>query len=59
MPQVYSRRAQLLAQTGDPERAIRDLDRFLALSDAPFEDASIRRAFELRAECEAALADAR
>ncbi len=59
LPQVYSRRAQLLAKTGSYQPAIGDLDRFLALSDAPFEDPSIKQAFALRSECESALASAR
>jgi len=56
LPQAYSLRAQLLAKTGSYDLAISDIDRFLALSDAPFEEPSIRRAFELRGECQTALA---
>jgi hypothetical protein len=55
LPQVFSQRAQLRAQTGAYAGAIEDLDRFLKLSDAPFEDPDVRRAFELRHECEAKL----
>ncbi len=57
LPQAFSQRAQLRAQTGAYAGAIEDLDRFLRLSDAPFEHPDIRRAFDLRHECEAKLAE--
>lgn len=56
LPQVYSLRAQLLLKSGEYDRALQDLDRFLALSSAPFEHPEIQRAFQLRTEAEAKLA---
>ena len=50
LPQGYSLRAQLLAKRGDYELAVRDLDRFLGLSDQPFGAEEIRQAFDMRAE---------
>ena len=52
VPQVYSLRAQLHSRVGDYDRALADLDRFLQLSDLPYEHPDVRRAFELRAEFE-------
>ncbi len=59
MPQGYSLRAQLLAKRGDYERAVKDLDRFLGLSDLPFETPEIRKAFDMRAQCVKELEGAR
>ena len=56
LPQAYSLRAQLEARAGRYPDALRDIDRYLALSDLPFESPEVRRAFELRSECEAKLA---
>ena len=56
MPQAYSLRGQMRARIGQYEQAIQDLDRYLALSDAPFEHPDIQRAFELRAEAQKHLA---
>jgi len=56
LPQGYSLRGQLRSRVGREEDAIRDIDRFLALSDKPFEHPDIQRAFELRAQCEQRLA---
>ncbi|MEW6071805.1 MAG: tetratricopeptide repeat protein [Planctomycetota bacterium] len=59
IPQVYSRRAQLHAEAEEWDLAIADLDRFLRLAEAlPFEHPDVRRAFDLRADCEARLAAA-
>jgi tetratricopeptide (TPR) repeat protein len=52
LPQAYSLRGQMRARVGEYEAAIQDLDRYLALSDAPYESPDIQRAFELRAEAE-------
>jgi tetratricopeptide (TPR) repeat protein len=52
LPQAYSLRAQLLVKHGVYDRALSDLDRFLALSDQPFEHPDVRRAFELRSHCD-------
>ncbi len=54
-PQVYSLRAQLRHASGDYGGAISDLDRFLSLSDQPFEHPDVQRAFDLRSACEAHL----
>ena len=56
LPQGYSLRAELRAKLGDFAGAIEDLDRFLGLSDAPFEDPDVKRAFELRTSWEIELA---
>jgi tetratricopeptide (TPR) repeat protein len=56
LPETYSRRAQIRVKQGDWQRAIEDLDRFMSLaSNLAFDHPDIRRAFELRATCEAAL----
>jgi len=52
LAQAYSLRGQMRARVGQYEGAVQDLDRYLALSDAPFEHPDIRRAFELRAEAQ-------
>jgi tetratricopeptide (TPR) repeat protein len=57
MPQAYSLRGQLRARAGLYEEAIQDLDRYLALSDAPFEHPDVQKAFELRAEAQKHLAE--
>ncbi len=52
LPQAYSLRGQLHSRVGRYEDAIQDFDRYLALSDAPYESPDVQRAFELRTECE-------
>jgi len=52
LAQAYSIRGQLRARVGQYEAAIQDLDRYLALSDAPYENADVQKAFELRAEAQ-------
>jgi len=52
LPQAYSLRGQFRARSGQFQAAIEDLDRYLALSEAPFEHPDIQRAFELRAEAQ-------
>ncbi|HEX6882529.1 MAG TPA: tetratricopeptide repeat protein [Planctomycetota bacterium] len=52
LAQAYSLRGQLRARVGQYEGAIADLDRYLALSDAPFEHPDVQRAFDLRADAE-------
>lgn len=59
LAQAYSLRGQFRARSGAYQAAIEDLDRYLALSDAPFEHPDIQRAFELRAEAAKELATAR
>jgi len=56
LPQAYSLRGQMRARVGHYEEAIQDIDRYLALSDAPFEHPDVQRAFELRAEAQKHLA---
>ncbi|MEM7306935.1 MAG: tetratricopeptide repeat protein [Planctomycetota bacterium] len=55
---AYGYRAQLFSETGRFDAAIEDLDKFLRLSDKPFEHADIRKAYDLRAHCESQLAGA-
>jgi len=52
LPQAYSLRGQFRARSGQFQAAIEDMDRYLALSDAPFEHPDIQKAFELRAEAQ-------
>lgn len=52
LPQAYSLRGQFRARSGQYQAAIEDLDRYLALSEAPFEHPDIQKAFELRAEAQ-------
>jgi tetratricopeptide (TPR) repeat protein len=52
LPQAYSLRGQVRARVGQYEAAVEDFDRYLALSDAPYEHPDVQRAFALRAEAE-------
>lgn len=52
LPQAYSLRGQMRARAGEYEGAIADLDRYLALSNAPFEHPEVQQAFALRADAE-------
>jgi tetratricopeptide (TPR) repeat protein len=52
LAQAYSLRGQMRARVGQYELAIADLDRYLALSDAPYENPDVQKAFELRADAE-------
>lgn len=52
LAQAYSLRGQMRARVGEYEGAIADLDRYLALSDFPYEHPDVKRAFELRAEAQ-------
>lgn len=52
LAQAYSRRAQLLIELGEYERARDDLGRFIGLSEASFDDPDLRKAFEWMAECD-------
>jgi tetratricopeptide (TPR) repeat protein len=52
LPQAYSMRGQVRARVGQYQAAIEDLDRYLALSDAPYEHPDVQRAFELRLDAE-------
>ncbi|NOT32358.1 MAG: tetratricopeptide repeat protein [Planctomycetes bacterium] len=49
---AYSLRGQMRARAGQYEGAVADLDRYLALSDSPYEHPDVQRAFELRAEAQ-------
>jgi tetratricopeptide (TPR) repeat protein len=52
LAQAYSLRGQMRARVGHYEGAVQDLDRYLALSDSPYEHPDVQRAFELRAEAQ-------
>jgi tetratricopeptide (TPR) repeat protein len=52
LAQAYSLRGQMRARAGQYEGAVQDLDRYLALSDAPYEHPDVQKAFELRAEAQ-------
>jgi len=52
LPQAYSLRGQLRSRVGEYQGAIQDFDRYLSLSDAPYEDPDVKKAFELRAQCQ-------
>jgi len=52
LAQAYSLRGQMRARVGQYEGAVQDLDRYLALSDAPYEHPDVQKAFELRAEAQ-------
>lgn len=54
-PDGYSRRAELLIELGRYDEAMANLDEFLRLSTLPFEHPDIRRAYQLRSDCEAAV----
>ena len=53
--EAYSRRATLLKDLGRYAEAIPNIDEFLRLSELEFEHPDIRRAYQLRAECLAAM----
>jgi tetratricopeptide (TPR) repeat protein len=52
LAEAYGMRGQVRARSGQYEGALADLDRYLALSDAPYEHPDVQRAFALRAEVE-------
>ncbi|MFT5289201.1 MAG: tetratricopeptide (TPR) repeat protein [Planctomycetota bacterium] len=54
--ELYSLRAQLRSKTGDYAGAIEDIDIYLRRSDTPLDHPDVRRAFDIRANCEASLA---
>jgi tetratricopeptide (TPR) repeat protein len=54
---LHGRRAVLLSSLGRYEEAIRDIDAFLARTTVGFDHPDIRRAYDLRGECERALRD--
>ncbi|MBK7876670.1 MAG: hypothetical protein IPJ77_13145 [Planctomycetes bacterium] len=58
-PEFYGRRAELRKAQHKHDRAIQDLDTFLRLSTQPFDHPDVRRAWNLRRECEEALRTAR
>jgi tetratricopeptide (TPR) repeat protein len=59
LAQAYSLRGQLRARVGQYEGAVEDLDRYLALSESPYEHPDVQRAFELRAEAQKHAGDVR
>lgn len=52
LAQGYSLRGQMRARAGQYEGAVQDLDRYLALSDSPYEHPDVQQAFQLRAEAQ-------
>jgi tetratricopeptide (TPR) repeat protein len=52
---IYSRRAELLYDLARYDEAIANVDEFLRLSKLAFEHPDIRRAYQLRSDCESAL----
>ncbi len=50
LPEAYSLRAQAFFGRGRLSEAVADLDRFLKMSDKPFEHPDIRRALDLRTD---------
>jgi tetratricopeptide (TPR) repeat protein len=59
LAQGYSLRGQMRARVGQYEGALADLDRYLALSDAPYEHPDVQQAFQLRAEAQRHLGGSR
>jgi tetratricopeptide (TPR) repeat protein len=57
--ELYGRRAELRKRQKHYEAAIQDLDTFLDRSSQPFDHPDVRRAWNLRRECEEALRTAR
>jgi len=56
LAQAYSLRGQFRARSGQYQGAVEDLDRYLQLSEAPFEHPDIQKAFEIRAKAAKELA---
>ena len=52
---IYSRRAELLLELGRHAEALSSIDFFLSSTDETFNSEDVRRAFQLRAACQAAL----
>lgn len=50
LPEAHSLRAQLLAEGQRYAEAVSEIERFLSLSDRPFDHPAVRRAFDLRSE---------
>lgn len=57
-PETWSRKAQAEMSLKRYDEAIASLDKFLALTNEPFESASVQRAYELRELCEKELQEA-
>lgn len=55
VPEIHSRRAQLLYRLERYEEAIAAIDEYLRLSGLPFEDPDVQRAYRIRRDCESAL----
>ena len=52
---IHSRRAELLVELGRHAEALSSINSFLSSTDETFDSQDVRRAFQLRAACEAAL----
>lgn len=55
---VHSRRAQIMFEAGDYAGALAAIERFLTLSTHEFDHPDIRRAMDMRSDCEEKLAEA-
>lgn len=55
MPEIHSRRAQLLFRLQRYEEAIAAIDEYLRLAGLPFEHPDVQRAYRIRRDCESAL----
>ena len=53
---LYSRRAELLVDLGRHAAALTAIDSYLSRTEDTFESEDVRRAFQLRAACQAAIA---
>jgi tetratricopeptide (TPR) repeat protein len=51
-PEIYSRRAQIRKDLGEPAQALHDIEKFIALSTLDPNHPDIQRAWRLRKECE-------
>jgi tetratricopeptide (TPR) repeat protein len=52
---IHSRRAELLVELGRHAEALNSIDSFLSSTDKAFDSQDVRRAFRLRAACQAAI----
>jgi len=52
MPEIHSRRAQLLERLHRPAEAVLAIQEFLRATDLPFEHPDVKRAYDLLAQCQ-------
>lgn len=55
VPEVHSRRAQILVNLARYEEAMASIDEYLRLSGLPFDHPDVQRAYRIRRDCEAKL----